>query len=136
MDYPAKVNDLEIALWEFKHVQNITGSTIKTFQLKNEHKPSCKSEFVVVGVIVVVIVVADITCVEYFLSVFLSSFFKIFENLWKWCEFIYYSFLVNNMCLNFAFICTCHWKWVFAANMHIVYLCGIAGIWEVWGVQC
>ena len=45
MDNPAKVNDLEIALWAFKNVQNFFGSTIKTFQLKNQHKPSCKSEF-------------------------------------------------------------------------------------------
>ena len=41
----AKVNNLEIALWAFKNVQNITGSTKKTFQHKNQHKPSCKSEF-------------------------------------------------------------------------------------------
>ena len=36
---------LEIALWASKNVQTITGSTIKTFQLKNQHKASCKSEF-------------------------------------------------------------------------------------------
>ena len=41
----AKVNDLEMTLWAFKNVQNITDSTIKTFQPKNQHKPSCKSEF-------------------------------------------------------------------------------------------
>ena len=36
---------LEIALWASKIVQTITGSTMKTFQLKNQHNPSCKSEF-------------------------------------------------------------------------------------------
>ena len=48
----------------------------------------------------VVVAVVDITCIEYFLSVFLSSFIKIFENLWKWFEFIHYSFLVNNTCVS------------------------------------
>ena len=32
---PRKVNDLEKVLWSFKNVKNITGPTIKTFQLKN-----------------------------------------------------------------------------------------------------
>ena len=39
------ISDLEIALWASKSVQIITGSTLKTVQLKNQHKPSCKSEF-------------------------------------------------------------------------------------------
>ena len=51
-------------------------------------------------VVVVVVVVVDITCMEYFISVFLSRFIKIFENLWKWFEFIHYSFLVNNTCVS------------------------------------
>ena len=49
---------------------------------------------------VVIVVVFDITCIEYFLSLFISSFIKIFENLWKWFEFIHYSFLVNNTCVS------------------------------------
>ena len=36
---PCKVNDLEIALWASKNVQNFTGSTTKIFQLNNQHKP-------------------------------------------------------------------------------------------------
>ena len=102
MDNPAKVNNLEITLWAFKNVQNITGSTIKTFQLKNQHKPSCKSEFP--------FYCCCCCCycyycccwyyIEYFLSVFLSSFIKIFEDLWKWFEFIHYSILVNNTCVS------------------------------------
>ena len=95
MDNPAKVNDLEIALWAFKNVQNFFGSTIKTFQLKNQHKPLVNVNFHFA-----VVAVVDITCIEYFLSVFLSSFIKIFENLWKWFEFIHYSFLVNNTCVS------------------------------------
>ena len=103
---PAKVNDLEIALWAFKNAQNVFGSTIKTFQLKYQHKTSCKSEF-------------PFCCCCYccwhhlhrIFSVSISfSFIKIFENLWKWFEFIYDSFLVSSTCFNFAFICTsyCH----------------------------
>ena len=38
-------SNFEIVFWASKNVQIITGSTIKTFQLKNQHKPSCKSEF-------------------------------------------------------------------------------------------
>ena len=38
-------SDLGIALWASKNFQTITGSAIMTFQLKNQHKPSCKSEF-------------------------------------------------------------------------------------------
>ena len=34
-----------MAFWAYKNVQIITGSSIETFQLKNQHKPSCKSEF-------------------------------------------------------------------------------------------
>ena len=44
LDNPAKNNDLEIVLWAFKNVQNFFGTTIKTFQLKNQYKPSRKSE--------------------------------------------------------------------------------------------
>ena len=100
MDNPVKVNDLEIALWAFENVQNMTGSIIKTFQLKNQHKPSRKSEFPFAFVVVVVVVVVDITCIKYFLSAFLSRFIEIFEILWKWFEFIHYSFLVNNTCVS------------------------------------
>ena len=81
----------------------MTGSTIKTFQLKNQQKPSCKSEFPFF-VVVVVVVVVDITWIEYFLSIFLSSFIKIFEKLWKWFEFIHYPFLVNNTCVS-TYVC-------------------------------
>ena len=135
MDNPAKVNNLEITLWAFKNVQNIPGSTIKIFQLKNQHKPSCKSEFpfvvvVVVVVVVVAVAVDDITCIEYFLSVFLSTFIKIFKNLWKWFEFTHYSFLVNNTCVStlYLYAHVIAIKVGLAAYMHIVYLCGIAGI--------
>ena len=96
MDYPGKVNDLEIALWASKNVQNITGSTIKTFQLKNQYKLSCKSEFPFVVVVVVVVAhYLNISFIENFLSVFPSSFIKISKKLWKWFEFIHHSFLVK-----------------------------------------
>ena len=98
LDYPGKVNDLEIALWASKNVQNITGSTIKTFQIKNQHKLSCKSEFPFVVVVVVVVAVAhhlNISYIEYVLPVFPSSFIKISKKLWKYFEFIHYSFLVK-----------------------------------------
>ena len=91
MDNPAKVNDLEIALWAFKNIQNITGSNIKNFQLKNQHKPSCKFEYPFC---------CCCCCWHYlhriFLSGYLSGFVIKFENLWKWFEFIHHSFLVNN----------------------------------------
>ena len=84
LDYPGKVNDLEIALWASKNVQNITGSTIKTFQLKNQYKLSCKSKSNKFPFVVVVVVVAahylNISCIEYFLSAFPSSFIKISKN--------------------------------------------------------
>ena len=85
---------------------------------------------VVVVVAVVFVVVVDITYIEYFLSVFLSSFIKIFENLWKWFEFIHYSFLVNNTCVSTLslYVHVIAIKMVVSCNMHIVYLCGIAGI--------
>ena len=74
--------------------------------------------------------VVDITRIEYFLSVFLSSFIKIFENLWKWFKFIHYLFLsithVFQLCLYMYMLFPL--KGVFAAYMHIVYLSGIAGI--------
>ena len=91
MDNPEKVNDLEIAFSAFKNIQNITGPTIKIFQLKNQHKP-----FVNLNIHFAVAAVVDITCIEYFLSVFLFSFIIKFENLWKWFEFIHFSFLVNS----------------------------------------
>ena len=34
-------------------------------------------------VVVVFVVAVGITCIEYFVSVFLSSFINIFKNLWK-----------------------------------------------------
>ena len=128
-DYPGKVNDLEIALWASKNVQNITGSTIKTFQIKNQHKLSCKSEFPFV-VVVAVAHHLNISYMEYVLPVFPSSFIKISKKLWKWFEFIHYSFLVKETCFNYAVIytCSCHKKWVCAAYTHIIYLCGMAGI--------
>ena len=99
MDNPAKVNDLEIALWAFKNVQNITGSTIKTFLLKKQHKPSLNLNF---HVVVVVVAVVDIICIEYFLSEFFPNFIKVFENLWKWFEFIHFSFLVKTYVFQFS----------------------------------
>ena len=48
--------------------------------------------FVVVLFVVVVAHQLSITCIEYFLSVLLSSFIKIFENLGEWFQFIHYSF--------------------------------------------
>ena len=90
-------------------LQDVTGSTLKTFALKKQQKPSFK--FVVVVVVVVVAAhQLNITCIEYFLSLFLSSFLKICGNLRKWFEFIHSSFLVNNKCVNYAFIytCSCH----------------------------
>ena len=108
MDNPAKVNNLEIALWAFKNVQNITGSIIKTFQLKNQHKFSCRSEFLFCCCCCCCCCcyccycwhrMLHVTCIEYFLSVFFSNFIKIFESIWKWFEFIHYSFLVNNTCV-------------------------------------
>ena len=56
--------------------------------------------FVVVVTVVVVVVVVGITCIEYFLSVLISSFVNIFKHLWKWFEFMHYSFLVNNTCVS------------------------------------
>ena len=108
---PRKVNDLEKVLWSFKNVQNITGPTIKhlkmskvllapllkPFNSRNSTNPLVNLNFHFV--VVVVVVVVDITCTEYFISVFLSRFIKIFENLWKWFEFIHYSFSVNNTCV-------------------------------------
>ena len=93
MDNSAKVNDLEIALWPFKNVQNFFCSTIKNSRTSINPLLNLNFHFAVVAVV-------DITYIEYFLSVFLSSFIKIFENLWKWFEFIHYSFLVNNTCVS------------------------------------
>ena len=62
---------------------------------QNQHKPLVNLNFCFV-----VAAVVDITCIEYFLPVFLSGFIKIFENLWKWFEFIDYSFLVNKTCVS------------------------------------
>ena len=134
MDNPAKVNDLNIALWAFKNVQNITGSTIKTIQLNNQHKPSCKSEFLFCCCCCCC---CCCSCWYYlhrifFLPVFLSNFIKIFENLWKWVEFIHYSFLVNNtfvLTLSlYAHVIAIKNGYLLHTCIHIVYLCGIAGI--------
>ena len=69
----------------------------KPFNSRTSINPLVNLNFYVV---VIVVIVVDITCIYNFLSVFLSSFIKIFENLWKWFEFIYYSFLVNNTCVS------------------------------------
>ena len=91
-----------MALRAFENVQNITGSTIKTSEPKNQHKPFCKFEFPfpLLLWLLLLFAVVDITCIEYFLSIFLSSLVKIFEILWKWFEFIHYSFLVSNTCVS------------------------------------
>ena len=86
----------------------ITGPLQKPFNSRTSKNPLVNLNFYFVVLVVVVVVVVDITCTEYFLSVLLSSFIKIFGNLWKWFEFMHYSFLVNNMCFNFVFICTCY----------------------------
>ena len=119
MDYPGKVNDLEIALWASKNVQNITGSTIKTFQLKNRYKLSCKSEFPFVVVVVVVAHYLNISFIENFLSVFPSSFIKISKKLWKWFEFIHHSFLVKKT--YFSFLHTFYFSFRF--NYVVIYTC-------------
>ena len=92
LDNAAKVNDLEVALWAFKNVQNINGSTIKTFNSRTSinRLVNLKFHFVVIAAV-------GITSIEYFLTVFISSFIKIFEKSWKWFEFIHYLFLVNNV---------------------------------------
>ena len=70
---------------------------LKPFNSRTSTNPLVNLNF---HFVVVVVVVVDITCMEYFISVFLSRFIKIFENLWKWFEFIHYSFLVNNTCVS------------------------------------
>ena len=72
-----------------------TGSTIKTFQLKNQYKPSCKSEFP--------FCCYCCCCWHYLHRMFsFSVSFYFHYNIWKLMEcfeFMHHSFLVNNTCV-------------------------------------
>ena len=82
-----------MALWAYKKVQNfkyyILASTIKTFNSRTSINPLINLNFL--------FFFSFFFCCS---SVQLSSFIKIFANLWKWFEFIHYSFLVNRTCLS------------------------------------
>ena len=67
----------------------------KNLSTQEPVKLSCKSELLFVVVVVVVAHYLNISFIEYFLSVFPSSFIKISKKLWKWFEFIHHSFLVK-----------------------------------------